>query len=80
MADADDGARALEVLDEIDLLVVCRALYTPQVGAVIARAKSLGKRVLYDIDDLVFDDRYTHLVMERSPSLSRSRACSSGFR
>ena len=60
----DDGARALEVLDEIDLLVVCRALYTPRVGAVIARAKSLGKRVLYDIDDLVFDDRYTHLVME----------------
>ena len=26
--------------------------------------KSLGKRVLFDIDDLVFDDRYTHLVME----------------
>ena len=60
----DDGARALEVLDEIDLLVVCRALYTPHVGAMIARAKSLGKRVLYDIDDLMFDDRYTHLVME----------------
>ena len=61
---ADDGARAMEVLDKIDLLVVCRALYTPHVGALIARAKSLGKRVLYDIDDLVFDDRYTHLVME----------------
>lgn len=60
----DDGARALEVLDEIDLLVVCRALYSPHVGALIARAKNLGKRVLYDIDDLVFDDRYTHLVME----------------
>jgi len=61
---ADDGARAMEVLDEIDLLVVCRALYTPHVGALIARAKSLGKRVLFDVDDLVFDDRYTHLVME----------------
>jgi glycosyltransferase involved in cell wall biosynthesis len=60
----DDGARAMDVLDEIDLLVVCRALYTPHVGALIARAKSLGKRVLFDIDDLVFDDRYTHLVME----------------
>jgi len=60
----DDGARAMEVLDEIDLLVVCRALYTPHVGALIARAKSLGKRVLFDVDDLVFDDRYTHLVME----------------
>ena len=61
---ADDGSRAMEVLDEIDLLVVCRALYTPHVGALIARAKSLGKRVLFDVDDLVFDDRYTHLVME----------------
>jgi glycosyltransferase involved in cell wall biosynthesis len=61
---ADDGSRAMDVLDEIDLLVVCRALYTPHVGALIARAKSLGKRVLFDVDDLVFDDRYTHLVME----------------
>ena len=61
---ADDGSRAMEVLDDIDLLVVCRALYTPHVGALIARAKSLGKRVLFDVDDLVFDDRYTHLVME----------------
>jgi glycosyltransferase involved in cell wall biosynthesis len=61
---ADDESRAMEVLDEIDLLVVCRALYTPHVGALVARAKSLGKRVLFDIDDLVFDDRYTHLVME----------------
>ena len=52
------------MLDKIDLLVVCRALYTPHVGALIARAKSLGKRVLYDVDDLVFDDRYAHLVME----------------
>jgi glycosyltransferase involved in cell wall biosynthesis len=61
---SNDGARALEVLDETDLLVVCRALYTPHVGAVIARAKSLGRRVLYDIDDLMFDDRYAHLIME----------------
>ena len=28
-----------------------------------ARA-SAGKRVLFDVDDLVFDPRYTHLIMQ----------------
>ena len=61
---AADGLRALELLDKIDTLVVCRALYAPHVASVIARAKALGKRVLFDVDDLIFDARYTHLIME----------------
>src|SRR4051794_28618306 len=61
---AFDGDRAVEILEEIDTLVVCRALYAPHVAAVIARARALGKRILFDVDDLIFDDRYTHLVME----------------
>ena len=61
---ADDGAAALELVADIDVLVVCRALYAPHVAALIARAKALGKRVLFDVDDLIFDDRYTHLIME----------------
>lgn len=60
---ADDD-RAIELIDDIDVLVVCRALYAPHIGALIARAKALGKRVLFDIDDLTFDDRYAHLIME----------------
>jgi glycosyltransferase involved in cell wall biosynthesis len=44
--------------------VVCRALYAPHVAALIARARALGKTVLFDVDDLIFDDRYVHLIME----------------
>jgi len=61
---ADDGAAAIALLDDVDLLVVCRALYSPHVAALIARAKALGIRVLFDVDDLIFDDRYAHLIME----------------
>ena len=61
---ADDGVDAIELIEEADVLVVCRALYGQHVAAVIARAKALGKRVLFDVDDLIFDDRYTHLIME----------------
>lgn len=61
---ADDGADAVELIEHVDVLVLCRALYTQHVAAVIARAKALGKRVLFDVDDLIFDDRYTHLIME----------------
>jgi glycosyltransferase involved in cell wall biosynthesis len=61
---AADGARAVELLEHVDVLVVCRALYAQHVAALVARAKALGKRVLFDVDDLIFDDRYTHLIME----------------
>ena len=61
---AADGAAAIELVAEVDVLVVCRALYSPHVGAVVARARALGKRVLFDVDDLIFDDRYAHLIME----------------
>ncbi|MBA2384707.1 MAG: glycosyltransferase [Actinobacteria bacterium] len=60
---ADDG-EALELIEAIDVLVVCRALYAQHIAAIIARAKALGKRVLFDVDDLMFDDRYTHLILE----------------
>lgn len=61
---ADDGAHAIELVEHVDVLVVCRALYAPHVAAVVARAKALGRRVLFDVDDLIFDDRYAHLIME----------------
>lgn len=60
----DDGRAAIDVVEHVDLLVVCRALYAPHVAALIARARALGKTVLFDVDDLIFDDRYTHLIME----------------
>jgi glycosyltransferase involved in cell wall biosynthesis len=61
---AADGVGALEAVESADTLVVCRAMYTPHIAAVIARAKALDKRVVFDVDDLVFDPRFTHLIME----------------
>lgn len=60
----DDGRGAIDVIEDADVVVVCRALYAPHVAALISRARALGKPVLFDVDDLIFDDRYTHLIME----------------
>jgi glycosyltransferase involved in cell wall biosynthesis len=61
---AADGGGAAEAVAQADLVVICRALYTRHVAAVVARARAAGRRVLLDVDDLVFDVRYTHLIME----------------
>ena len=61
---AQDGQKALELIEDVDVLVICRALNTPYVAALIERAKALGKRVLFDIDDLIFDTRYAQDVLE----------------
>jgi glycosyltransferase involved in cell wall biosynthesis len=60
---SQDGSEAFEVIDDVDILVICRTLYEPHVAALITRAKALGKRVLFDIDDLIFDTRYAQIVM-----------------
>ncbi len=47
-----------------DVLVICRVRYDTRVAGLIARARAHGTRVVYDIDDLVFDAKYVHLVMD----------------
>jgi len=59
-ADADGLDR---VVDAADILVICRARYTDRLNRMVHRARGLGRRVVYDIDDLVFDTDYAHLVM-----------------
>ena len=60
-----DGDRALDIVASADLLVICRALYGPRVASLVVRARSRGIPILFfDVDDLIFDDRYTHLIME----------------
>jgi glycosyltransferase involved in cell wall biosynthesis len=58
-ADLEHG---LDFVDRADLLVVCRTRYDQRIGQLVARARARGLRVLYDIDDLIFDLRYAHLV------------------
>jgi glycosyltransferase involved in cell wall biosynthesis len=61
---ADDLEWADRIIDRCDTLVICRARYTPAFGRLIATAKSRGRRVLFDVDDLIFDSRFTHMVLD----------------
>ncbi|HNT39981.1 MAG TPA: glycosyltransferase [Rubrivivax sp.] len=59
--------RDLGVMDRIaeqaDVLVVCRSGYEHRLIRLIDRFTRLGKQVLFDIDDLVIDTRYAHLLI-----------------
>ncbi|MFM0308873.1 glycosyltransferase [Paraburkholderia sp. RL17-383-BIF-A] len=60
----EDIKRMHEVIDRVDALVFCRTKYTPAIAQLVARAKNRGVRVLYDVDDLVFNADYVHLVLD----------------
>jgi len=51
------------IIERADIIVICHAKYSREFAQLVARGRAKGKRVLYDIDDLVFDDRYVHLVL-----------------
>jgi glycosyltransferase involved in cell wall biosynthesis len=61
---AGDADRADRFLDRADALVVCRAFYSAPLARLVARARARGLRVLYDVDDLVFDIKQVHLVVD----------------
>jgi glycosyltransferase involved in cell wall biosynthesis len=50
------------VLPRIETLVVVRSRYTNPLNQAILRARGLGIRVLFDIDDMVFDIDYVPLI------------------
>ena len=52
-----------QVIGMADVLVVCRSRYTGQLNRLITRAKEFGCRVLFDVDDLIFDIDYVHLIL-----------------
>jgi glycosyltransferase involved in cell wall biosynthesis len=58
-----DGDRFDEIADAADLLVICRSRYCHQVNGLITKFRARGKRVLFDVDDLVVDTDYAHLVV-----------------
>jgi glycosyltransferase involved in cell wall biosynthesis len=59
-ADSDHFDR---IADCCDILVICRARYTDRLSSMIERAKTLGRTVIFDVDDLVVDPQYAHLLM-----------------
>ncbi|HYN77505.1 MAG TPA: glycosyltransferase family 1 protein [Lamprocystis sp. (in: g-proteobacteria)] len=52
-----------EIVDRADIIVICRCKYSVGFALMVMRARAQGKRVLFDIDDLVVDDRYVHLIL-----------------
>src|ERR1700722_3208120 len=53
------------VLDACDVLVLCRnSLYTDRIARLAAQARARNRRILFDVDDLVFDPAYAHLMVD----------------
>jgi glycosyltransferase involved in cell wall biosynthesis len=52
----------LDMLRYYRLFIFFRCPYTDMVGKFISEAKALNKTVLFDIDDLVMDTKYTDLI------------------
>ena len=59
----DDLAHLELIVNRLDVLVICRTLYDNQVNTLVSMVKGRGKPVFFDIDDLVFNPDYTHLIL-----------------
>ena len=60
----EEQDRLDQVVDLADVLVICRARYNHRLNQVVGRAHRLDKPVIYDVDDMVFDLAYAHLIMD----------------
>lgn len=58
----DEAQTILEYLPKCTLFVIVRARWEHIVDQLIYRAKSLNKKVIFDVDDLIFDINYFNLV------------------
>lgn len=59
----EDRLQFDEIANVADVLVICRSRYSSDVSHLVMKFKARRKRVLFDVDDLVFDTRYTHLLV-----------------
>jgi glycosyltransferase involved in cell wall biosynthesis len=59
----DDLFLVDEIADLADVLVICRSRYCHRVNLLVMKFRVRGKRILFDVDDLVFDVRYAHLII-----------------
>ena len=59
----DDLHRLGEIEDIADMLVICRTKYDNRINHLISAFQKRRKRVLFDIDDFVFNTDYVHLLL-----------------
>lgn len=60
----EDAHRFSEIADAADILVICRTGYDNSVHRLITAFHNRGKKVLFDVDDLVFNSDYIQLILE----------------
>jgi len=58
-----DYAHFDDIANNADMLVVCRSRYNAQLSHLVAKFRARGKRILFDVDDLVFDTRYVRTMV-----------------
>lgn len=51
------------ILSCCSIIVICRTRYSDSINQLITIAKSKGLRIFFDIDDLVFNPSYIHLIL-----------------
>jgi len=51
-------------IDRADALVICRTRFDADIDRMILRARARGMRIFFDVDDLVFDTDYIHLLLD----------------
>jgi hypothetical protein len=59
----EDLIHAQLIVQACDCLVVCRTRYSDGVNYLISLAQARGVKVLFDIDDFVFNADYVHLIL-----------------
>jgi glycosyltransferase involved in cell wall biosynthesis len=52
-----------EVVAIADTIVICRTKYSDNINRLISLAKAKGKKVLFDVDDFIFNVSYAHLIL-----------------
>ena len=53
-----------KVLDHCDVLVLCRVRYDHRIAQLVTLARARGRRILFDVDDLVFDLDFAHTIID----------------
>lgn len=59
----EDAPHFRKIVDNADIIVICRMRYDDALNQMVTRARMQGKKVYFDVDDLVFDTSYTHLIL-----------------
>jgi glycosyltransferase involved in cell wall biosynthesis len=60
----DDQDGLERAVNNADILVLCRSMYDHRLACLTEITRRRRCPILFDVDDLVFDPRYVHLIMD----------------